>query len=89
MAVETIGEAWQLGWRVRARCDFGKRDAMKSIRECVYSAELDLRTLVWTRGTAFPLSELASRLKCPRCGSRLVRLVFSVPGQPSSMTAIG
>jgi hypothetical protein len=45
--------------RVTARCDFGKYDAMKTIGECVYSAELDMRTLVFTRGLAFPLSELA------------------------------
>ena len=81
--VETIGEAWQLGWRVTARCDFGKRDAMKSIRECVYGKELDMATLVWTRGAAFPLSDLASRLKCPRCSSRSVRLIFTVPKEPS------
>lgn len=84
MAVETIGEAWQLGWRVTARCDFGKYDAMKTIRECVYGAELDMRTLVFTRGLAFPLSELASRLKCPACGSRRVRLIYSAPGQPTA-----
>jgi len=27
-------------------------------RECVYRAELDMETLVWTRGRAFPLSWL-------------------------------
>ena len=89
MSVETLGEAWQLGWRVTARCDFGKKDAMKSIRECVYSAELDMRTLVWTRGLAFPLCDLASRLKCPHCGSRRVRLVYSVPKQPMAQQARG
>ena len=30
--------------RDNARCDFGKHSAMKSIRECLYSAELDMRT---------------------------------------------
>ncbi len=83
MAVETLGEAFSLGWRITARCAWGKRDAMKSIRECVHSAELDLTTLVWTRGAAFPLSDLASRLKCPRCGSRRVALVFSAPSVPA------
>jgi hypothetical protein len=82
MAMETIGEAFGLGWRVTARCDFGKHDGMRTIRECVHSVELDLQTLVWTRGRAFPLSLLASRLKCPRCGSDRVRLVFAVPSQP-------
>jgi hypothetical protein len=38
-----------------ARCAWGKREGMKHIRECVYAAELDLQTLVWTRGRDFPL----------------------------------
>ena len=45
-----------------ARCAWGKqREGLQSKRECVYGAELDLETLVWTRGRAFPLSMLASR----------------------------
>lgn len=62
----------------------GPRDGMKRVRECVYGAELDLPTLVWTRGRDFPLARLESRLKCPRCGSRGVRLAFSVPSQPAA-----
>jgi hypothetical protein len=82
MTVETIGEALQFGWRVTARCAWGKREAMKSIRECRESRELDLATLVWTRGASFPLDQLASRLKCPHCNSRAVRVVFDVPKIP-------
>jgi hypothetical protein len=48
---------------------------MKTIRECFYGRELELETLVWTRGRAFPLHLLASRLKCPACGSARVRVV--------------
>ena len=88
MSVETLGEAWQLGWRVVACCDWGKRDGMKSIRECVYRGELNLTTLVWTRGLNFPLSNLATRLKSPRCGSRRVRLVYSVPKEPVTNRAV-
>ena len=76
MTVETIGEAYSLGWRIFARCAWGKREAMKSIRECVQRSELDLQTLVWTRGAAFPLSSLESRLKSPRCGSRRIVVLF-------------
>ena len=47
---------------------------MKRVRECVYGGELDLLTLVWTRGRDFPLGMVESRLKCPRCGSRRVRV---------------
>jgi hypothetical protein len=87
MAVETIGEALAFGWRIRVRCAWGKREGMKSIRECVEGAELDLLTLVWTRGAAFPLSRLESRLKCPRCGSRDVRLLYDVPTSPQRARA--
>jgi hypothetical protein len=79
MAVETLGEALSYGWRVTARCAHGRRDGMKSIKECVYRAELDMETLVWTRGRSFPLSRLESRLRCPHCGSRDVQLIFTVP----------
>jgi hypothetical protein len=79
MAVETLGEAYGLSWRVMVRCAHGPRDGMKRVRECVYGGELDLATLVWTRGRDFPLARLESRLKCPACGSRRVRLAFSVP----------
>lgn len=79
MDVESLGEALDLCWRVTVRCAFGPHEGMKRIRECVYGGGLDLQTLVWTRGRAFPLARLESRLKCPRCGSRRVRLAFSVP----------
>ncbi len=78
--VATIGEAWDAGWRVRVRCAWGKRDGMKSVRECVASAELDMATLVWTRGRDMPLAAMADRLRCPRCGSRRVRVFFDPPG---------
>jgi hypothetical protein len=41
-----------------------------------------MKTLVWTRGEAFPLDQLATDLKCPRCGNRKVQVVFEVPNQP-------
>ena len=82
-----FGEAWQLGWRITARCAWGKGDGMKSVRPCVYSYDLDLRTLVWTRGAPFPLCDLASRLKCPSCGSRRVALIFHMPREPQVMSA--
>ena len=41
---------------------------LKHGRACDFRTELDLQTLVCTRGRGFPLALLASRLKCPRCG---------------------
>jgi len=81
MSIETLGDAFSAGWRIKVRCAWGPRDGMKRVRECVFGGELDLQTLIWTRGAAFPLTMLESRLKCPRCGSRRVRVAFSVPPQ--------
>ena len=61
--VEMLGEAWSLGWRMTARCAYGKREGMKSIRECVYRYDLDMETMLCTRGPDFPLAMLATRLR--------------------------
>ena len=80
MSVETLGEALSYGWRITARCAWGKqREGLKTRKECRYRAELDLETLVCTRGRAFPVSRLELRLRCPHCGSREVTLMFSLP----------
>ena len=54
MSVESLGEAYSQGWRVRVRCAWGPREGMKRVRECVHGAKLDLQTLVWTQGLGFP-----------------------------------
>jgi hypothetical protein len=79
MPVETLGDALDLSWRVHMRCAHGPRDGMKRRRECVYGRALDLETLVCTRGRAFPLARLAERLRCPRCGSREIAVLFDPP----------
>lgn len=86
MSVETLGQARRLGWRITARCSHGKRDGMKSVRECTYRYGLDMETLLWTRGPNFPLSQLPTRLMCPQCGSRRVSLVYEVPSNPNRAT---
>jgi hypothetical protein len=89
MAVETIGEAFNLGWRVHMRClDDGMR-GLKHQRECGYRADLDMSTLVSTRGRDFPLARLADRLRCPRCGCRRVAVIFDPPKAGDLMRAIG
>ena len=87
MAVETLGDAYSLGWQVTVRCAAGRQEAMHRHRECVHSARLDMETLVWTRGRAFPLSKLSSRLRCPRCGSRHVVLLYHAPATPNAATS--
>jgi hypothetical protein len=87
VTVETIGEAYMLGWRIHARCAWGRREAMKSVRGCL--GELDLHTLVWTRGAAFPITGLESRLKCPLCGSSQLSIIFDLPKEPMAKRIAG
>ena len=58
MSIETIAEAHSSAGEVIARCAYSRGDgpSSKSSRECIYRKELDMETLVWTRGRAFPLS---------------------------------
>jgi hypothetical protein len=81
MAVESIGEAFSRGWRVTVRCSYEPGDGprSRSNRDCNYRKDLDMETLVWTRGRGFPLSRLESRLRCPRCGSRNVVVLYQPP----------
>ena len=71
--------ARSLGWKVHMRCADGYREGTRSMRRCVYRKQLDLETLVATRGPNFPLSRLESRLMCPACGNRRVTVVFEPP----------
>jgi hypothetical protein len=77
MPVETLGEAWALSWRVNIRCLYDGREGLKHKRSCNYRAELDMMTLVTTRGRDFPIARLAQRLRCPRCGCRELAVLFS------------
>jgi hypothetical protein len=81
MSIETIREVHSLGWRVIARCAYSRGDGLssKSRRECTYRKKLDMETLVWTRGRAFPVSRLESHLRCPQCGSWQIVVLFELP----------
>jgi hypothetical protein len=79
MEVETLGIARGLGWKVHMRCANGYREGTRSMRRCVYSKQLDLETLVATRGPNFPLGRLEGRLTCPACGNRRVTVIFEPP----------
>jgi hypothetical protein len=87
LPVETLGEALSYGWRITARCAAGKQDGMVRHPECRYREELDMSTLVWTRGRGFPLSRLESRLRCPNCGSRDVVLLITIPRERQTARA--
>jgi hypothetical protein len=79
MEVETLGVARSLGWKVQLRCANGYRQETRSMRRCVYRKQLDLETLVATRGPNFPLARLEGGLMCPACGNRRVTVVFEPP----------
>jgi hypothetical protein len=67
----------------------GPRDGIKRKCECecIYSAELDIETLVWTRGRAFPLAWMQERLRCPLCGSRRVTVAYILPNERQTAIA--
>lgn len=88
MRLETIGDAWAAGAAVWVACAFGPYiKGMKRGRECNYRSDLDMETLVCTRGRDFPMARLAQRLRCPRCGSRDVRVVWKFPPTTSAVVA--
>lgn len=43
--IATLGEALDAGWRLTIFCRHGKRDGMKSIRECAARIDADLQPL--------------------------------------------
>jgi hypothetical protein len=63
---------------------YDRYDYLLEKRECGYRKELDLETLVCTRGRAFPLARVAERLRCPRCGCRRVAVMFGPPNVPQA-----
>ena len=52
-----------------------------AVDPCSYRRELDMETLVWTRGRAFPLSRLESR------GSRYVVVLYEPPRRGATSIA--
>ena len=79
--VETLGDAFDAGWTVGVRC--GRRRAgLKSVRACSSRQTLDLESMLWTHGRAFPVTLLPERLKCPSCGTRHVLVVWIAPHEP-------
>ena len=63
------------------------RAAAHGERHAGYREELDMSTLVWTRGRGFPLSRLESRLRCPNCGSWDAVLPITIPRESQTARA--
>ena len=80
MDIENLGDVWQAGGRLYVRCAKPRREGLKSVRACGRRHELEVETLIWTRGAAFPISMLSERMKCPSCKAREVIVTLSLPG---------
>ncbi|MCZ4073554.1 hypothetical protein [Agrobacterium sp. LMR679] len=57
--VETIGEAFNADWQLFARCVDGRVDLGHAALKCEWRYDLDMMTLVATRGRDFPLASIA------------------------------
>lgn len=91
MSVRTLGDVWRYGWKATAVCqfmEFGRRSERRNIA-CRTVYELDVKTLIWTRGERFPREKLDTRLRCPRCGQMSVQVMWTVPNQPKKDAASG
>lgn len=67
------------------RCLHDGKEGLKHRRDCNFRCELDLETLVCTRGRAFPFGRLAERLRYPRCGCRRVAVMFGPPSDAGAL----
>ena len=47
MQLETLFDVWNSGARLYARCAWGRREGLKSVRACIGNAELDVASLLW------------------------------------------
>ena len=86
MAVETLGEALDLSWRIHMRCLDDEREGLKHKRRCDFRLQLDLQTLVATRGRDFPLAFIGERLRCPCCGCRRIGVMFKPPSHYGALS---
>jgi hypothetical protein len=90
MGVQTLGDAWMLGWRLHVRCLLivpKPKSRNATMTMCDTTTELDMKTLVWTRGEGMPLDRLQGLFRCPKCGSRKITVAFDVPNQPNVRAA--
>lgn len=87
--VRTLKDALYSGWKVRVRCFVFGPHHKRGWRDhvlCDYKRELDLHTLVWTRGN-LPLHVFEKKLRCPRCGNMRIQVLYEIPNQPKQNTA--
>jgi len=74
----TLGEALERNWPITLQCD-RRRAGLKSTRPCMQKVTLDLASVVAALGPFVRLDELASKLRCPSCGTENIILHMSTP----------
>jgi len=79
MHIETLWDAYVHSVTIRLECAAGRVEGLKTVRECHFKTDLDVKTLVCTRGRDMPITMLQDRMRCPLCKARRVRLVFGLP----------
>lgn len=79
MAIETLLDVY-LAVAGSQRCAWGSRDGLKSIKECQFRHEIDILTLMLTRGRRCQIAGLTSKMRCPSCGSPRVAIAISMDG---------
>ena len=84
--VDTTGEALDKGWRLTVRCA-RFREGLKSVPPCQGRQALDLATMVWTHVRLCPVGYLQGRLRCPRCGSVQVMMMWVAPPEGAQARA--
>jgi hypothetical protein len=84
MPVETLYDLYRARGRLHVRCDWGRREGMRSVRECAFRCEPDLLTLMLTHGRRCELANLKGKMRCPQCGSWRVLVSWTLPGQGDS-----
>jgi hypothetical protein len=58
--VESSGAPFEAGWRITARCAWGKREGMKTRRDCRYTRELET-SLCRAQGRSNPKASKSPR----------------------------
>ena len=71
--------ARSLAWKVHTRCANGYRQETRSMRRCVYRKQLDLETLVCTRGPNFLALKAGGEIDVPGLWKQKVTVVFEPP----------